>query len=506
MSLLSSSIAMLFKGFFALILAAIGYVVLQSILLPLWKMRFYKKQGIPTYFFPFFGFNQRGKISEKKDNDGMAYYRQLAQKDQGVAAEASNFGNRIAVSLFDAKLIKEFYSKQSNYVKIKPSPATQTLMGTGLLLAEGDLWKTHRKIISSKFHFEFLKDNILNIVSTTREFLCELSKASMSKVSILDEAQKITGEVVGRIFFGEHLNNYKIQGLPLTLYFARLMARATGGFKGNYLIMLAFITGVNLERIPSYKKFMDEVREFKQLCFNIVKDRKNSHVKGTDLLGLLLETQNAENPEDRFSDEDIINEFITFFLAGMDTTGHLIAMSLYLLEQNPHSLEKLRQEVDTFYPKDKLVTVDELNQMDYMQCVLKETLRLYSPAPIIFPRLAQIDHTIGDLQIKKGSSVRPTPLYNYSNPKYFEEPEKFKPERWMNKMEQNLEPYVYVPFSAGPRNCIGQHLALMEAKIIVSEFIRKFRYNLTDRDFKLVMTFNFLYSPKNKVEMDLDAR
>jgi len=284
-----------------------------------------------------------------------------------------------------------------------------------------------------------------------------------------------------------------------------LMARATGVFKGNYLLMLAFMTGVNMERVPSYKKFMDEVREFKQICVNIVKDRKNSQ-HGDDLLGRLLETQDAKDPEDRFSDEDIVNEFITFFLAGMETTGHLAAMSLYLLEQNPHCLEELRREVDQLYPKDRLVTVEELNQMDYIQCVFKETLRRYSPTPIIFPRLAQVDHKIGDILIKKGSSVRPTPLYNYSNPKYFEEPEKFKPERWMNKKEHELESYVFVPFSAGARNCIGQHLALMEAKIIVSEFLNKFKYNLSDRDFQLVTTFNFVYGPKNKIEMDLDIK
>jgi len=507
MSLFGSHLALFFKGILALLLAIIGYALYQFIIFPLWKMRFYKEQGIPTSFYPVYGLNQRGKLHEKQYKDGMAHYRQLAQSNPDTPAEAGNFGSRIAVILYDPKLIKEFYAKQSNYAKIKPSQAMKAIMGeTGLLLAEGNTWKNHRKVISSRFHFEFLKENIPLIVSTTREFLGEVSKTSLNKVNILDEAQKITGEVVGRIFFGENLNKFKIRGQIMTLYLAELMARSSTSLRRDFLIFLAFVTGVNLEYVPSYREFLKEVKEFRQFCFNIIKERRDSGVQGTDLLWVLLEQQKTAKPEERFTDEDIINEFITFFIAGMDTTGHLVAMSLYLLNRDPNSLEKLQDEIDRIYNQTDPVTIEALNQMDFMQGVLKEALRLYSPAPIIFPRLAQVDHTIGDLKIKKGSSVRPTSLFNCSNPKYFEEPEKFKPERWLNKKEQDLDSYVYIPFSAGARNCIGQHLALMEAKIIVSEFIKMFKFEMSSKDYELVMGFNFLYGPKNKIEMDLQLK
>jgi len=507
MSPLYSSIALVFKGFLALLFAAFGYMILQSIIIPIWNMRFYKKQGVLSYFYPFAGINKKGKIAEMKDKDAMGYYKKLAEEDQDVPAQVTNFGNRVTVLLYDPKLIKEFYSKQSSYMKAKASPAMLKIMGTGLFLAEGDFWKAHRKVISSKFHFEFLKENIPLIVSTTREFLDELAKTNLTKVNILDELQKITGEMVGRIFFGQNLNKYKINGKLLTLYLADLMVRSTTGFRKNYFIIMAFMVGINLELFPSYREIMNEVREFRQVCIKIIQERKNSpHAKGTDLLGVLLETQNASKSEEHFTDDDIVNEFVTFFIAGMDTTGHLTTMALYLLTQNPQSFSKLQEEVDQVYSKTDPVTIEDLGHMDYMQCVLKETMRLYTPAPTIFPRIAQNDHTLGDLNIKKGTSVRPTPLYNFASPKYFEDPREFKPERWLIKKEQDLEPFVFIPFSAGPRNCIGQHMAMIESKIIISEFIKKFKFNMSERDFDLVMTFSFLYRPKSHIEMDLKLK
>lgn len=491
----------------ALLTAVISYVLFKFIFVPLNKLSFYKKQGLPTYFYPFIGVNKRQKEFRKKMKDGMGYFRDLATKDPNVAAEVGNFASRVTVLLYEPKLLKEFYSKQSLYLKLKPPKAMNTIMGTGLVLAEGNLWKNHRRIISSKFHFEFLKQNVPLIVATTKEFLGELSKTSLKNVHTLDEIQKITGEVIGRIFFGENLNQYKFKGQLLTLYLADLMIRSSETMRKSLPIIIVFLLGLDLELVKSYREFMGEVREFRQFIGKIIEDRKASKTKGNqDLLGVLLETQKSQSENDRFTDEDIINEFITFFLAGMDTTGHLITMTLYMLLQHPEVCGPLQKEIDSIYSKNNLVTIDELNQMDYLQALLKETLRLYTPVPLIFPRVAQEDHELGDLKIKKGTSVRPTSLYNQSNPKYFDEPEKFKPERWLNRKDTDLSSYAFIPFSAGARNCIGQHMAMIEAKIIICEFLKLFNHKVVPENYELELGFNFLYGPKNKMYMDLELK
>lgn len=491
-----------FGAFLAFIAAIVGYILLKFVLTPFRTISHYKNQGLSTYFYPVLGGNKRGTFYQKNFDDTMAYYRQLAQKDPNIRAEAVNFGTRVSVFLYDPKLIKEFYAKQSSYRKVKFSKGMNTLLGTGLVLAEGDLWKNHRKIISSIFHFEFLKENIPVVVDTTREFLGQLQQGSLKGISIMDEVQKITGEIVGRIFFGENLNKYTLKGQPLTLYLADLMTQTSKVHRNPFTLILLF-TSIDLEWVPSYKLFMDDVREFRSFCSKIVQDRKASKTKGHDLLGLLLETQNAANETDRFSDEDIFNEFITFFVAGMDTTGHLITMALYLLYNNPVYIQKLQKEIKEIYDRNNTITMDDLNQMEMMHAVLKEALRFYTPAPTVFPRLAETDHDLGGIKIKKGSSVRPTPIFNYSNPKYFEEPEKFYPERWLEKKEQNLDSYVFIPFSAGARNCIGQHLSIIEAKIIIAEFLKRFDFKIDPEDYKLIMGFGFLYEPKHKIMVNL---
>lgn len=488
-----------------LLLALAGYFLMNFIAVPLWNMYFYKKQGLSCYFYPILGSGKRGKENLRQHGDSMYYYRELAQKNPDINAEVVNFGSRVTVFLYDPKLIKEFYAKQSYYRKVKLSKGMTTILGTGLVLAEGDLWKRHRKAISSMFHFEFLKENIPLVVATTHEFLNELANTPMENVSIMDEVQKITGEVVGRTFFGEKLNQYTLRGQPLTLYLASLLAR-TSMVHSNPITLILLFTNLDQELVPSYKAFMDDIREFRQFCFKIIQDRKATKVQGHDLLGLILETQNSPNEIDRFSDEDIINEFVTFFVGGMDTTGHLITIALYLLYRHPEYIGKLQKEIKEFYDQSTPVTYEALNQMELMHAVLKESLRLYTPVPTIPSRLVIEDHELGNLKIKKGHSIRPAPLYNYLNPKYFEQPEKFIPERWLGKKEQSLDSFVFIPFSAGARNCIGQHLAIIEAKIIIAEFLKRFDMKLVPEDYKLVMGFNFMYEPKKKILMNLTRK
>jgi len=414
--------------------------------------------------------------------------------------ELTNLGSHLTWILYSPKIIKEFYSKQTYYRKVQAPKSVAALMGTGLISAEGNLWKNHRRIISTLFHFDFLNHQIPIIVETTREFLHKLD--STKQVVIVDEIQKITGEIVGRIFFSENLNKHLIKGLPMTLFLAELTNRSSLSFR-HLGVILAFGTGVDPEWVPSYNDLMNDVRDFRRFCLQIVQDRKNYKNKGKDLLGLMLETQESPNPEDRFTDEDIINEFITFFIAGMDTTGHLITMTLYELAKHPTCLLKAEHEVNTIY---KSKTMEALNQMNYLHAIFKEVLRFYIPVLGVFPRIAEIDHELDGIKIKKGMSVTINPLYNYFNEQYFQGPQSFKPERWLNKQINDLDPYVYTPFSAGARNCIGQHFANIQAKTVVSEFLDLFKYKIAPDEYKLVLTQAFLYAPKEKFLLDLERK
>ena len=482
------------------------YLLTKCVLIPLWVMHSYKKQGVFCQFFlSSKGVLSRDKEYEASHKDIFGFEKELAKKNNNVPAIVTNFGSRIDITLLDPKLIKEFYNTP-HYSRGFTTTVVNILMGTGLFVAEGDLWKSHRKVISSMFHFEFLKQCVPLIVDTTREFLDKVTKKDLKGVDIGNEINTITGEIVGRIFFSENLSQYDYKGQTLTLYLAGLLTRMTRLF-GNSTVMFLYKAGLNLEWASAYRDFIREIKEFRQYCLKIVQDRKASGKKNNkDLLGLLLATQDASNPTEGFSDEDIISEFITFFIAGMDSTGGLITIILYLLSKNPQYIEDLEKEIKAHYNKTDPPTLDEINKMEIMHGIVREALRMYNPAPRILQRKATVDHDLLDLKIKKGMYLRPGPIYNSSNSKYFDEPEKFKPERWLNKKENEVDPFAYIPFSAGARNCIGQHLATIEAKVIVVEFLKMFKFELVPKDYDLVMTMTSIYKPKSKIIMNLEKK
>ncbi len=274
----------------ALILISLGYIILSFIIIPLWKMQKYKKYGLLFYFFPFLGPFKRLHNLEKSKKDSFFFYRELGAQNQNALGEVINFGNMVGINLLDPKLIKEFHSKQSNYRKVELSKAVDAMAGSGLVFSEGEVWKKHRKTISSIFHFDFLKQNIPLMINTTKEFYSEIINASLNSVHIMDEIQKITGEIVGRIFFGENLNKYTHFGKPLTLYLQELGTRM-GQIHQKPLVFFLRSSGLPLELMPSFRHLLKEIKVFRSLCQKIIQYRKALNSNGNNLLGLLLETQ-----------------------------------------------------------------------------------------------------------------------------------------------------------------------------------------------------------------------
>ena len=180
-------------------------------------------------------------------------------------------------------------------------------------------------------------------------------------------------------------------------------------------------------------------------------------------------------------------------------------MTLYELTRNPEMLDKLRQEILEIYDQEEHASIESLNKMDWLTSLLKETLRLYNPVGVgAGSKQAIEDHIIGDIKIQKGAVVMSSFIDSQFDPKYFEEPLKCHPQRWADKT-CGQEPYVYTPFWAGPRNCIGQHFAMIEAKVILCEFVKKFDFSLKD-GYKLTLSVNKAYGPTDDMPMHLKVR
>jgi cytochrome P450 len=166
----------------------------------------------------------------------------------------------------------------------------------------------------------------------------------------------------------------------------------------------------------------------------------------------------------------MIHEFRTFFSAGSDTTSTLVSWCLYFLHAYPEATARMREEAARVDLAN--VAASTGHDLPWLNGFIRETQRLMGPINNVIIREAQEDVLLDDLLLPRGTLVTIEHEYNHCHPRFFQQPYEFRPERWFNGEVDGLPPFAFVPFSSGPRNCIGQHLALLEARLILLNFLR----------------------------------
>jgi cytochrome P450 family 4 subfamily V len=386
----------------------------------------------------------------------------------------------------------------------------------GLVFSEGNQWKKHRKIISSAFHYEFLKEMVPVIYESAMEQMRLMLKKG--ETTAIEDFANITGNVVGKVFFGSNFNEHIIDGLPATIYLKELGIK-TMEINLTPLVVLFGPRFVHKGLLPSHKAYLAKLKKYMDMSHTLIEDRRVFIRNAIEKTGTFEPTKKSlldnlilnsmEDPKEGMSNKEICDEFSTFCFAGMDTTGQLVYMTSYHLHENPKILEKVRQEAE-LYLTGPDISGDVLNKMEYLHAVLQESLRMTGPGSMLLYRQSLEDHMIGNISVKKGTVICVDNVAMHFCPEYHEEPEKFMPERWLDpdsKTRKSItqEPFVYIPFSAGSRNCIGQHLAIMEAKIIIGLFVKMFDFKMRD-GYKMRYVRRFMYEPEERIKYKLTLR
>jgi cytochrome P450 len=247
-----------------------------------------------------------------------------------------------------------------------------------------------------------------------------------------------------------------------------------------------------LDELPFWgKDIVDEAKKkLNQFVNQSIIDRRNgkssSLCSGQDILDLLLSTVDEQG--EPFSDEQIQDEALTFVLAGHETTGNLMTWALYCLMLHDEVLQACREEVDRVLPNGIIPTFEHLSDLQIIEAVLYETLRLYPAAPL-FARQCVKEHTIassnGELKIHipVDTMIVICSYVLHRREDYWPRPLEFDYKRWMRDPVTSLKPklahpFAYLPFAAGPRNCIGQNFALLEAKVMLAMFVQRCTFKL----------------------------
>jgi cytochrome P450 len=212
----------------------------------------------------------------------------------------------------------------------------------------------------------------------------------------------------------------------------------------------------------------------KARLYQMIEERRQHPHERNDLLSHLLQARDDEGQP--MSDAQLVDECMTLFIAGHETTATVLAWSWYLLCQHPESYQRLQQEIDQEL-QGRLPTYDDLPRLTYCLQVFKESMRLYPPAPGIL-REALHDTAIDGYRVPKGATIMISPYTLHRRPDYFPEPEHFDPTRFTPEREKLLPRSAYIPFSAGPRICIGNHFALMEGQLLIATIAQRYSFSL----------------------------
>lgn len=492
----------------AIFTSCILYFLYKCFLHPYLLIQYYKKQGgVGLFHWQLLSIFKHYK-NARKHQDFYYLYKEAFRKNPEAKFLVENFGSRPLIALMDPEMVKQFLQRHDIYQR--HTDAVQyylELLHGSMVFEEKEQWKKQRKIISSAFNFEFIKDMVPMIVDVTQGQIDSLVQAKdLKKVRIFDRAARITGDVTGRSFFGRRFDQERYNGEPLTTTVIDIsFAMFNEAFDIFSIIFGSGFPKTNI--LPRHKKLNKTIYDMRALYERLLKEIKENGRKENNLINKLLDLQ-ASGEENALSDEQIVGEFIGIFGAGTDTTANLVAASVYFLCRNPEAYTKVKEEVEREFKDPKSLTIDGLNSMNYTTAFLKEVLRFL--AGCLLYREAVQDDVLGGVKIKKGTLFNVFLNVIHMSENYYSEPTKFKPERWLLNTPESQdpfkkEPYAYLPFSAGPRNCIGQHLAMPEAKVIIGMLIKTFNFRIPD-DYNLTLVQGTVFEPMEPLLVDLEVK
>eukprot|EP01125_Pyxidicula_operculata_P019535 TRINITY_DN709_c0_g4_i1.p1 TRINITY_DN709_c0_g4~~TRINITY_DN709_c0_g4_i1.p1 ORF type:complete len:505 (-),score=131.09 TRINITY_DN709_c0_g4_i1:162-1676(-) len=384
------------------------------------------------------------------------------------------------------------------------------LIGQGIFLSDDLAWKLQRTAATPMFSRKSLENNMLpTFIRHGHElvsFLKTFEKHNES-VDAQDVFMRLTMDTFGEIAFGEqfgtlHEYSNKKNNESFSFQFDSAQKR----------MFLFFM--IPISAVFDKQSFFGNVKNVNKYIYDLISkkrsviqstssssstgtqnDDKNGDgdlEKGDDLLSkfLLMKDVNGNN----FPEPWIRDVIVNFLLAGRDTTGLLLTWTFYLLSCNPEVRQKVLQEIDSVIPDGEEPSVTNLKELRYLDNVLKETLRLMPSVPHTGRFAAQDDVLPDGSVVKAGDHIRYSQYFMHRNEKYWDRPNEFDPDRWNDK---NIikHPYQYIPFHGGPMRCMGEKMALLEAKAIIAIVSQKLilehdKSHNIDPFFGIVMTSN----------------
>jgi cytochrome P450 len=365
----------------------------------------------------------------------------------------------------DAEIAHEILvDKASHFHKARlVREAFRPFIGNGLLISEGDFWRRQRQLTQPAFHSRRIENYGSVMVAHTQKML---ESWHDGETRLIDrEMMKLTLGIVCKTLFDADVSGD-------AEHVGELMTAVLEASNGR---IFAAIRLPDWVKTPERSRLQQHIAELDSIIQRFVSDRRASGTDRGDLLSVLVMAID-DGDHSQMTDKQLGDEAMTLFIAGHETTAMALSWTWYLLAQHPEWMAKVRDEVDTVL-NGRALTVHDLPNLPVGERVLKEALRLYPPA-INIAREPVEDVEIGGYTIRKSAILQVSIYGMHYNAAYFPNPETFDPERFTPENEKQIPRYAYLPFGGGPRVCIGNQFAMMEARLILATVLQHYDLSL----------------------------
>ncbi|HLK90105.1 MAG TPA: cytochrome P450 [Polyangia bacterium] len=392
----------------------------------------------------------------------------------------------------DQGCIEEILVKKAeSFHKERTSRLLARVIGNGLLVNEGESWRRQRRLIQPAFHHRQLESYAGQMVAAIARAADGWRPGEVRDIH--QEMMGVTMNIVAGALFGADLSAD-----------ASEIGRTISDLMEQFSRMLGLAARFQPPAwvpTPANRRLRESARKVDAVIHGIIEARRRSSAQADDLLSLLIRARDEDGGA--MTDTQVRDEAMTLFLAGHETTGLATTYALYLLARDPERQARLADELAGVLGG-RLPTLADLERLTYTEAVVLESMRLYPPAWAM-GREAMTEIEIGGWRYPRGAEFVISPWVVHRDARTFPDPEAFRPERWADDLARRLPRFAYFPFGGGPRVCIGNRFAMMEAKLVVATAVQRFRFEPVPETTISLMPSATL-RPRHGVRLRLAAR
>jgi cytochrome P450 len=395
----------------------------------------------------------------------LAFTQQAAREQNEQGYTQYNMFGKPLFFIFRPELIRELLVKQSDKLHRDPfvSRAFRRVLGNGVFMAEGKAWKRQRRLVQPAFHAMRIQKYVETMAAYTREMVSGWTEGEV--VAVNTAFNQLTMRIIAKTMYGVDLASQTAELGRLMQIILEVMEEQLS----QTIIWPMWVPTAQNRRQGQ------ALREVRALLGQIVQERRASGRDEGDLLSmLLLARDEAGQP---MEEELLLDELITLFFAGHETTAVALTWLAHLLATHPEATGRLTAELDQTLGQ-RPITFADLADLPYLDAVIKETLRLYPPA-FGFGREVQEPFTIGPTQFPRQAVLLFSSYATHRDPTLYDQPDRFWPDRFLQE-DTRPDKYAYFPFGVGSRICLGNMFAQMEAAVICATLLQTVQLTRAD--------------------------